>query len=307
MTRFLRNRAILAKVEATYGTDSVPTGAANAMQMTNVVVNPLQGSEARRDLVVPEMGHQGIILTENHITLSGEVEISGAGAAGSVPAWGALMRMCGFAETINAGVDVQYTPVSVGHESGSIYFNADGVNHVLLGTRGTFTLDLMPSQIARFKFSFTGLLGNVADTALPVVDLSGFTTPVPVDTNNSSLSLHGYAGAAESLSLDMGNQVQPRFLIGSESVVQTDREITGQVVMEADTLAAVDWFAIARAHTKGALAVTHGLTAGNIVEFSADAVQIGRPTLGETQGILNNTLPIMLTTSGADEFTITVK
>lgn len=48
--------------------------------------------------------------------------------------------------------------------------------------------------------------------------------------------------------------------------------------------------------------------AGSIFKFDAPAVQIGRPTYGETQKIVNNTLPLMFTpVAGNDEFTITVK
>ena len=39
--RYVRNSAILAKVEGTYGTDSTPTGAANAVLVSNLSINPL--------------------------------------------------------------------------------------------------------------------------------------------------------------------------------------------------------------------------------------------------------------------------
>lgn len=308
MPRYFRNRAILAKTETVYGTDAVPTGAANAMQMTNVTFNPSVGEEVSRDLVVPWMGHQGVILTGSHATLSGEVEMAGAGAAGDAPAYGSLLRACGLAEVIDVGVDVQYSPVSSAFEAVSIYFNADGVNHVLLGARGTFTLNLTPRQIPRFAFSFTGLLGTVSDTALPTVDLSAFVKPLPVNKANTTFSLHGLAGACEGVTMDITNDIQPRFLIGHESIQQVDRMMTGSAVMEAVSLATKNWFAIADAHTTGVLAAQHGATAGNIVKFDAPAVQIGRPNYGETQKIINNTLPLMFTTqAGNDEFLITVK
>ncbi|MBP1852685.1 phage tail tube protein [Rhizobium halophytocola] len=305
-TRFLRNRAILAKIEATYGTDAAPTGAANAMQMTNVTFTPLAGEEVSRDLVVPYMGHQGVFLVGSYATLSGEVEIAGAGAAGDVPAWGVLHRMCGMAEVITEDVDVRYTPVSAGFESGSIYFNMDRVNHVLLGVRGTYTINLTPKQIPRFAYTFTGLLGTITDTALPAVSLSKFVKPVPVSKANTTFALHGYAGACEGLTMDLANQIEPRFLIGAENIQQVDRMMTGQAVMEATALSEIDWFTKAEAHEVGALAAQHGKVAGNRVAFSADAVQVGRVTYGDSQKIINNTLPLMFTTEGSDEFTTIV-
>lgn len=308
MPRFWRNRAILAKLETVYGTDSAPTGMANAMQMTNVVFNPSVGQEESRDLVVPYMGHQGVMLTGSYATISGEVEIAGSGAAGTPPAYGPLLRACGMAETIDVGVDVAYTPVSSLHEAVSIYFNGDGVRHILLGARGTLTLQLTPLRIPRFAFTFSGLLGTITDTAVPTIDLTDFIRPVPVNKANTTFSLHGLAGACEGVTMDLANQIEPRFLIGHESIQQVDRQMTGSAIMEAVSLATKSWFAIAEAGTTGALAATHGTVAGNIVEFAAPAVQIGRPTYGETQRILNNTLPLMYTpTAGNDEFTITVR
>jgi hypothetical protein len=306
--RYFRNRAILAKTETVYGTDAVPTGALNAMQWTNVVFNPSVGEEVSRDLVVPYMGHQGVILTGSYATISGECEIAGSGTAGTAPAWGVTHRACGMAEVVAAGVDVQYTPISQSQEAASLYFNADGVNHVLLGARGTFTFGFTPKQIPRWAYSFSGLLGVITDTALPAIVLSAFKKPVPVNKANTTFSLHGLAGVCEGVTFDLGNQIEPRFLIGAESIEHVDRVMTGSAVMEAVLLAAKNWFAISDAHTTGALALQHGVAAGNIVQIDAPAVQIGRPTYGESQKIVNNTLPLMFTTTaGNDEFKITVK
>lgn len=308
MPRYFRKLAVLAKIETVYGTDAVPTGAVNAMQMTSVQLEPLKGEDVSRDLITPNMGHQGVILTGNYASLTGEVELAGAGAAGTVPSYGTLLRMCGMSEVIAAGVDVQYQPVSANHEAGTLYFNMDGVNHVLLGVRGTFTIDLKPKEIPRLKFTFTGLLGTIADVALPVTTLTGFRVPVPVSRANTIFSLHGYAGACEGVSLDLGASIEPRLLINHESIQYTDRAVTGSAIMEAAALATINWFGIATAHTKGVMVLTHGTLAGNIVRFDAPAVQVGRPTLGENQKIVNNTLPLMLLPNvGNDELKITVR
>lgn len=308
MPRFVRNLAVLVKRETVYGTDSVPTGAANAMQMSNVQVEPMAGQQLSRDLLLPHMGHQGVFLTGTHGTLQGDVELAGPGAAGDAPAWGPLVRACGFAEVISAGVDVQYAPMSGSFEAASIYYNLDGVRHVLLGVRGTFTLQIAPLQIPRFRFSLTGLSGTIADAALPAVDLTSFVRPVPVSKANTMLVLHGWSAVAESLSIDIAGTVEPRFLIGHESIQITDRQATGSAVVEATSLATKDWFAIAAAHTLGAMALQHGTAAGNICKVDAPKVQIGRPTQGASQGIANYSLPLMFTPdAGNDELLITVQ
>ncbi|MFK3690416.1 phage tail tube protein [Agrobacterium tumefaciens] len=305
--RYWRNRALLVKPEATSGVDSVPTGAANAVLATNVSLEPLVGEDLSRDLVLPNMGHQGIILDGNYARISYEVEVAGSGVAGTAPGVGPCLRACGFQEIITANTKVEYKPVSKLFESATHYFNIDGVNHILLGTRGTVTFGLTPRQIPRFVFTMTGLIGTIADVALPAANVSKFIAPLPVGMANTTISLFGYAGACEGVTFDVANQIEPRLLINSESVEQTDRQMTGSAIMEATQLSDKNWFQLARSHTKGALAAQHGTVAGNIVKIDAPAVQIGRPTYGETQRIMNNTLPLMLTptAAGNDEVLIT--
>ncbi|MDQ0454717.1 phage tail tube protein [Rhizobium paknamense] len=308
MTKYARNKALLVKLEATYGEDAAPTGAANAMQAGNFNFEPLLGTDVSRDLILPYMGHQGVILTGNYARVAFDVEVAGSGTAGTAPAWGVLMRACGMAEVITAATDVKYTPISGGFEAASIYFVNDGIKHVLLGARGTWKLSMQPSQIARYSYTLTGLLGTITDDANPAIDVTKFIKPVPVSKANTTFSLLGYAGACEAFSFDLAGDIQPRLLINEESIEYTDRQMTGEATMATTSLETVDWFAAAQAHETGVMAAQHGKTAGNIVQFDAPRVQIGRTTYGETQKILNNKMPLMLLpTAGNDEFTITVK
>ncbi|NDW04073.1 phage tail tube protein [Jiella pacifica] len=307
-TRKFRKLAALTKIETTYGVDAVPTGAADAMLMTDVAFTPMEGQEVSRDLLLPYLGHQGVELAGLYARLQGSVEIAGAGAAGTAPAYGPLLRACGMAEDEETGVSVSYLPASANEEAASIYFNADGVRHVLLGSRGTWTANLAPNQVPRFRFDMMGLLGTITDAALPTVDVDAFKRPKVASKAQTVMSLFGWTAIAESLALDYGNQVEARFLIGAESMEITDRRSTGTAVVEAKSMATKDWFAIAKARTRGALSLVHGVAAGNIVEFAAPQVEIGRPTQGQTQGILNYSLPLMLChDTGDDELSIVVR
>jgi len=308
MARYFRKLALLAKIEGTYGTDPVPTGADNAMLGLDVQLTPLAGGEEMRDLLLPWMGHQGVILTGNYGLIEFGIEVAGAGAAGTAPAYGPLLRACGMAQTVNSGVSAVYEPVSAAFEGVTLYYVLDGVRHILLGCRGNVTMEFAASRIPRFRFRLLGLLGTVSDQSLPAVTLSAFKVPVPVSKANTTFSLHSYAGATESVSIDVGNQVEPRLLINHESIQIVDRRATASAVMEAVVLATKNWQTIALGHTTGALALAHGTVAGNIVEIAASAAQVGRYGQGQSQGIVNNTLPLMLRpTSGNDEISITVK
>lgn len=308
MARYVKKLALLAKIESTYGTDPTPTGAANAIQVLDVSFTPLEGQEESRDIVTPFMGHPGVILTGIHQMIEFGVEIAGAGAAGDVPGYGVLLRSCGLSETVTEDTDVVYAPVSEGFEGATLYYVLDGVRHIMLGCRGNVTMDFTSKRIPRFRFRMLGLLGTVSDQALPETTFTGFATPVPVSKANTTFSLHSYAGATESVSFDLGNQVEPRLVINHESIEITDRRASGSAVMEATTLATKNWQTIALGHTAGALALAHGTAAGNIVEIDAASAQIGRYSESVSQGILHNTLPLMFKPDeGDDDILITVK
>lgn len=304
----LKNKlAIRVGVETTYGT-AVALGSAKPMLTTNPSFTPIEADEVSRDLLLPYMGNQGVILTGKYASLEFDVEVAGAGTAGTAPLYGPLLRICGMAETVAAGTSVTYSIVEASQESGTVYFNQDGVQHILLGCRGTVSVSFAPKQIPHFRFKINGLLGTITDAALPAVTQAGWTTPLESNSANTTFTLHGLAGVAESLTLDLGNTVTPRFLIGSESIIISDRNATGQAVLEARLVAEADWFGKAISRARGALALTHGKTAGNIVQFNAPAVEIGKPSQGDTDKIVNYSLPLSLCpVTGLDELSIVVK
>lgn len=304
-----RRKALLADVEATYGTDEGPTGAANAILASDVSLTPLEGGEVNRENIQTYLGARGDIPVDEHVALEFAVELAGGGAADTPPQYGPLLRACGLSETINAGTDVQYDPVSDSFESASIHMHIDGILHKLLGSRGSVSLSLARGQVPRLRFRMLGLFTAPADTALPTTDTSGALRPlVPSTTNTPTFTIDGFAGTLEELGLDLGNDTQGRFLVGSESIEIVDREATGSARIETVALATKDFIALSRARTRVALALEHGTVAGNIVRVDAPAVEIGRPGYQESQGVVMWNLPLKLIPSaGDDEIKITTK
>lgn len=299
--------AMLHKIEATYGTDATPA-AADAIVASNVSFTPIQAEEVKRDLLLPYMGNQGVILAAEHGRIEFDIEIAGAGAAGDIPRYGSLLRICGMAETVTAATDVTYSIVETGVESGSLYFNSDGVQHIFVGAQANLQPNFTAKGIPKLRVSIVGLLGQVTDVALPAVTTAGWIEPVIVSKANTTLTIHGWSAIAESISFDLGNVLTPRFLIGDEGIKITDRSSTGSAVVQAGTMAEINWFDIARNRTRGALTLIHGTVAGNIVEITAPAVEIGPPGQGQSDGIVNYSLPLGLCPSnGLDELTITVR
>ncbi|WP_349295237.1 phage tail tube protein (plasmid) [Thioclava sp. 'Guangxiensis'] len=303
-----RKLAILHKIETDYGVDAAPV-AADALIGSNVTFTPLEGEEVSRDLILPYMGNQGVILAGLYGRLEFDIEIAGSGAAGTAPAYGSLLRVCGLSETITPDTSVEYSIIEDGQESGSLYFISDKVQHVLVGGRATMTMTFTPKGIPRFRFTYQGLIGTITDIGtMPAVSMTQWMTPLVVSKANSVMSLHGWAAVAESLSVDLGNTLTPRFLIGDEVMAITDRSLTGTAVVEARDLATVNWFDIALTRARGVLSFVHGKTAGNIVEIAAPKVELGRPTQGQTDGVVNYSLPLMLCPeNGLDELVLTIR
>lgn len=299
--------AMLHVIEATYGTDAVPT-AADAIIATNVTFTPIEAEEIKRDLMLPYIGNQGSILAAEYGRIEFEVEMAGAGAAGDVPRYGSLLRVCGLSETVTAGVQVDYEIIEDNVESGTFYFNSDGVQHIFLGNQANLSISVVPKDIPKFRFTVMGLLGDVTDVALPAVTNSAWIDPVKVSKAHTTMTLHGWSAVAESLSIDLGNTLTPRFLIGEEKIKITNRSTTGTAVIVARHVADFDLFGKVKSRARDALAVTQGITAGNIVDVSGPALEFGKPTQGQTDGIVNYSTPLSFCpVTGMDELKITVR
>lgn len=300
---------LLAKVETTYGTDAIPTGAANAMLAGNVKINPMMQDMPQRKVIRPFFSNDGKFPGARHGELTFDIELAGSGAAGTAPAWGALMKGCAMSETINAGVSAAYAPVSSGEQSLSLYFNVDGVQYKMLGARGSFSMKFTHKAIPVLSFKYVGLYVAVADLAIQAPTFTAFQKPLVVNAANTTpVTLHTFAGVFADISIDMANTNTYRNLMGLEQVVFTDRNPTGKVQLENVAIATKDFFSIVNNGTTGALSITHGQTAGNKIVIAAPAVQLSAPSLASQENVemLDMTMDLQ-PSSGNDELTITVQ
>lgn len=310
MAKKYKNKVILAKLETSYGTDASPAGDANAILFSEVSITPMEADENERDLVGSGLGGKPVTLGRLRVVMTGKVELAGAGKAGDVPAYGVLLRACGFAQSANTTAKtVAYQPLSANYPSLSIYYNIDGTLHKMLGARGTVTLEITAGAIPVMNFTFTGLYVDPTDVALPTADLAAFKAPVAVsDANTPTFSLGGFAAVCQSLTLDIGNEVVHRDLINKSGVYITDRRGTGSVVVEAPGLATKDFFKAAKDGTTGALQLIHGVGAGKVVQIDAPKVQALNPSYSEESGIAMLNMNLRLIPNGRDdELVITVK
>jgi hypothetical protein len=303
-----RKRLILAKTETTYGTDPTPTGTANAILVRNLEITPLQADTVTRDLIRPYLGNSDQLLAQTRVEVTFEVELAGSGAAGTAPAYGSVLKACGLAETVVATTSVTYAPVSASFSSVTLYFFNDGIRHKVTGCRGTFELSAEVGQIPTISFTMTGIYNDPTDTATPTPTYANQAAPLIFKNGNTSnFSIFSYSGCLQSLSFQMANEVIYRELVGctKESLI-VNRAPAGDVVIEAPTITAKDFFAIATGSSTGSISFQHGATAGNIVTFTTAQSDIANPSYSDQDGIQMLNLPYVAvpTSAGNDELSL---
>lgn len=308
MALLARKSYILAKAEATYGTSSTPANT-DAVLVKSLELTPLAGDVVSRDLIRGYLGNSESLIAQTYVELSFEVELAGSGTAGTAPRYGNLLQACGLALTTVASTSNTYAPVSSSFGSSTIVYNTDGLNHVLTGCRGSFSIKAEVGQIPTLSFSMVGVYNAPTDVSPVSASYTSQATPLVFrQGNTSAFSVFSYSGLLQSFDFDLANSTVYRQLVGSSAgeVLITDRKPSGSCMIEAPTLATKDFFAIALASATGSLSFLHGTAAGNRVTFTSSQTDITTPAYGEQDGVRMLNLPYVAvpTTAGNDEFSL---
>lgn len=307
MPKQSRIQLLLAKIETTYGTDSVPVGS-DAVLVRNLEVTPLEAKMLERETIQPYLGSRPSLMTDRQIVLTFEVELSGSGTAGTAPKYGPIIRACGLSQTIVASTSVTYAPVSTGQESATFYYFADGIRHRATGCRGTFEVVGTASEFALLRFTMTGIYNGPTDTAVPSATYTAQAEPLPFGAGNTpTVSIHGVTACLQELTLDLANEVVYRGLAGcTPEILITERKAAGSARIECPTLATKDYFAAAVARGQAAVSFAHGTSAGNICTLNVPQAQLGAPNYADSDGVLMLNVPFMAlpTAAGNNELSL---
>jgi hypothetical protein len=305
-----RKDTIFAKAEVSYGVDPIPTGAANAMLVTNLAMKPAEMTLIDRGLNRPYFGSSDQLPGQIYQMVDFDIEMSGSGAAGTAPAWGLLLEACAFGKVVNAGVDVVYSPISAAIPSVTIYCYKDLILHKLTGARGTVSIEVNNQAIPYLKFSFMGKFEPATDVVSVVPVYTAFQKPVIANaTNTTPFTFHGINPVTSSLTLNVGANLVYRDLIGGVSeVLITDRQVSGATKFETNSVLAKNWLTTIQAATTAAMSLQHGQAAGNIIVLGAPAVQLIQPQYSEEDFVSMWSMNLRCTpVAGNDELTITVR
>lgn len=307
----LTNReVILAKIEVAYGVDSVPVQAADAKLVENIGWSNEGLRMNERPAVRQNIGMLQQVFGGTLRSITFDVEMKGSGGAVDLPPeLGTLLRGCGFGETINAAADVQYAPISVGHESLTIYYFQDGLRHILTGCVGNAAFNLEAGALGKISFTFTGHLVNITDQALPAAP--AYTTNVPPPLINAPFAIGGFSAIINALAWDMSNTVAtPPDMSASDGYSQiriTQRDVQGSYDPEADLIANDDPYTdlqngVAQAVTTGVV----GSVVGNRYLVDMPAAYNRDISPGDRDGVRTYDIPLgFAENTGDDEVNLT--
>lgn len=296
--RLIRNTAILLKQEVTYALDPVPTGAANALLVSNLSITPFNAQNVDRDNIRPFLGGSEQLVGSRYVQCGFDLELSGSGTVATAPAWGPALLACGFAETLTATFRADYTPVSTAFKSATIYWHDDGLLHKATGCRGNVVFKLGINQRPVMSFSFTGLYNTPTVVGNPTVTLTGFKTPqVIIDANTGDIIMGGThavgtapaitAGTpypSQGIEIDMGNKVDFNALLGGETVDMSQRSVTAKVMFDLSAADEATAYAAVESNTLTSVGLQHGTVANQKMLFWLPSVQRINPTKGEANG-----------------------
>lgn len=272
-----KSKAILIKLEAAYGVDSTPTGAADWIEARNVNLTPMDMEKVATNIMLPYLGNSGSVLGSKWAKLSFDVAYAPSGVAGTAPKWAHLLMACGTAETTAPGVSVAYNLISEGFSSVVGYINISGTLHKMLGMRGEVKAKINAKGAPMLSFSFDALYVTPVTDGLPAVTRTGWKLEEVVNSKNTgAASIGGVALAYSTLDWSLGNKVSRIDLPGPQTEIAiVDRAPQASITVLAPDLGVFNPFAIAEANDVVPLSSTHGSAPGKRIRTNMNVKIVG--------------------------------
>ncbi|MEG0082229.1 MAG: hypothetical protein RR775_10095 [Massilia sp.] len=296
MPRLIKNTIVTAKAETTAGTDALPTGAANAVLISEASVTPLDAQSIDRALIRGYFGGSEQLVGPGSVKLSYAVELAGSGTAATPPAWGVLLQGCAAAEgVLTTPPRVEYTPASTALKTLTQYYYDDGVVHKLLSAMGNCTLSAKVGERPMLRFEWTGLDGGIAATPNVAGTFTAWKKPVAMTKANviditlgatyaAGVLTGGTVYNSTGLELNFGNVVNFSAMLSTETVDVSDRQSTATIELELSAAQEVALMADVKANVTQSLGFTIGTATGNKVLIFVPAAQLTNPRKSELNG-----------------------
>lgn len=209
---------LLAKIEATYGTDSVPVAGTDGVRITGPRLWPTirvanEWENLRDDTATGTIfGARAAPPRGRAVTLEIPWEIKGPGVAYSAsvkPEASPLLRASGHVEAGSFGAGVEkydYTPANQLHESATIYAYGGGHLFKVVGCRGILRWPFQAGQSGIMRFAIRGLL--TADPTPVAVPAITYQATDPLASVAMGLTLGSWVPDAVAAEFNQGGTVE---------------------------------------------------------------------------------------------------
>ncbi|MGJ9420470.1 phage tail tube protein [Massilia sp. CMS3.1] len=296
-TRRIRNTVILVKVATTAGTDAAPTGAADAVLVSEMSITPLELEKIANPAMRGFFGASADLMGAASVKIDITVALAGSGTAATPPAWGKLNLGCAMAEGIlTTPARVEYTPISTGLKDLTIYYYDDGVLHKAIGSMGNVSLSAKKGGTPSLKYEFTGVAGAISATPNVAATLTAWKKPVAMikenvvdmtfgGTYSAGVITAGDVYPSTGLDCNLGNKVEFHSNLSLSEADITDRETTGSTELQLSAAQEVAMLDKVRSGELISVALKVGLITGNSILIYGPAVQLSSPKKVDVQGI----------------------
>lgn len=291
----------LVKSETSYGVDASPDAATDFIAVADVQVNPQYtyfDPAAMDGSLSPRMGNVGG-QRSIEVTFTHELQLD---SSGTQPPCAPLIKACGFAE--DGG---EFTPVSSGFSSATIYVYFDGLLWKIVGARGNMEVVCAAGDAVKLNFTMRGLYDDPTDATFPASWTDSGAEPLMAMGGTFAWGTEN--PCIETLSVNMNNDLQVLGCIGdsygAREVAITNRNPEGSANPDMTTLSEMDWHTLMNTPTLSA--VTYTMTDGtNHCTISIPKAQIMEIGTGSRSNIRSWEIPFKcIRDSGDDELSLT--
>ncbi|GJL55822.1 MAG: hypothetical protein NPIRA02_29540 [Nitrospirales bacterium] len=297
--------------ESTPGTLETFAGSHGGLAISNPQPNIDVGRQ-QREILLPQKGTLASLATTFSGGLTFNAELKGGPSLGVAPKAGAILKMAGFQETLDPGVDVQYDLADNDvHHSMALHLHDGSGGAIQFASAGA---------LANVVFS-VGAIGEfiqMACTAIgayvPVADVSEISTTIetkaPPVFRSGLFTVGGFALKVRSFSLDIGNQIILDPLVDSPSGFALARisQRTPTLTFEAELekVSVHDFYGLVASDIENALVIRTEDTNNNTIRFDASKLNYITPTLGDSNNAPTVQMQAEINYGGANELKITI-
>lgn len=291
----MERQLLIAKKETAYGTDANPA-AVNSVWAEDVTFKPT-GQRVTPNPAKPGVGPVADHTYGEHAAFGFKIPLAASGVLGQAPAWGFILKACGWDETISNVVGSESVTYSLmanptACDSLSVLWREAKRAHKMLGWRGRASVELGAGNRPMLVVNGIGLFVPVVAAAELVHADANFATwkdAKPVANGTSTMSFAGVSDLGiREFSFEQSDNVVFVDVPGQENVTLAGgRTFTGKMKVTTPPIGTLNLEDKWVSGAVSAWSLTHGVLqgAGNIVTVNGRAQVSDAPEYARDNGV----------------------